>query len=425
MNEKATRFYYEVKDENKIYYLDETTGEFGSCFTNKKDSNYKYFHSFKGDDQSKEGLLTFKEKFNHWNDELIKCGKKFKCDINYKKYFNHYSATELIFQMFSANCKKLKDNTFENVNYDEYCFNEKCFNGGLIYLNPKYQDKVINSFGYDYSSFYPNILVGRDLRIPTKQGDKIKLESLDFKNLQYGVYKVNITCDNKEFRKIFGFSKDQTYTHFSLQFANKYKDIFNVKIELVTDIDFNAIVYNKENLVWSQDIFKKWFDVLYTKIKPITKKNTSPGEIFPQGNMLLKRLLSSLWGSLTKCEKYYFNDEEMENDDEANEYKILKEKYYNNEGVMTTRYECIKKSKPYKYHYGRMKPFLLSLGRNAVGDLIMNSGNIENVVRINTDGIVLNTPFDFSSLNIPYYPLPEDKTTGLIKWNNVNNYNPQ
>ena len=104
------------------------------------------------------------------------------------------------------------------------------------------------------------------------------------------------------------------------------------------------------------------------------------------------------------------------------QYKILTEKYYYVNNQMITRYECIKKSKPYKYHYARMKPFLLSLGRNIIGDLIMNSGNLENVVRINTDGIVLNQAFDFASLNIPYYPIPEDKTTGLIKWNNVNDY---
>ena len=51
----------------------------------------------------------------------------------------------------------------------------------------------------------------------------------------------------------------------------------------------------------------------------------------------------------------------------------------------------------------------------------MDNELLANLVRINTDGIVLNKEFDFS-VGIPYYPKPEDKTTGLIKWNNVNNY---
>jgi hypothetical protein len=98
-------------------------------------------------------------------------------------------------------------------------------------------------------------------------------------------------------------------------FAYKYKDVFNVKIELITDTEFNAFVYKNEDLVWSQDIFKKWFNVLYNRLKPKCGNNK-----------LLKRLLSSLWGSLIKCEKHYFNDEQMESGE--NEYEIVKERYY-------------------------------------------------------------------------------------------------
>lgn len=393
--EKPTRFYYEVKDENKIYYLDENTGEFGSCLTYKKDLKYKYFHLFKEDEQSNEGLILFKDKFNKWCNELNKHG------IVYKLTFNR----------FSSSSTALK-NRFEDVSLDEFLFAEDCFNGGLIYLNPKYKDTTTQSFGYDYSSFYPNILVSDKLKIPTKQGQKLKLNHLDFTNLQYGIYKVRITCDNKEFLKIFAFSKKNTYTHFGLEFAYKYKDIFDVKIELITDIDFNALVYRPETLINSRDIFYNWFDKLY-KIKPSCKDN-----------QLLKRLLSSLWGSLTKCEKYYFNDEQDEGipDEKIGTYMTLDEKYYYIDGELLTRFECVKKSKPYKYHYGRMKAFLLSLGRNIIGELIMNAEILQNVVRINTDGIVLNQEFDFPSLKIPYYPKPEDKTTGLIQWNNVNNY---
>jgi hypothetical protein len=423
--ERKTRFYYDDKDANKIYYLDEETGEFNSCYTYQK--NYKthnYFHLFKGYTPSEEGLTLFKSDFNKWNEELQQLGKmcrkkcipkycKCKCELNYKKYYDHFSATELIFKMFSSRCSKLVKNTFEDVSYDEYSFNEKCYNAGIIYLNPEYKDKTVNSFGYDFSSFYPHILVGRDLRIPTKQGEKIMLENLNFNNLQYGFYKVNITCNNKDFLKVFSFSKHQVYTHFSLLFAYKYKDVFDINLELVTDTDFNALVYQDENLIWSKDIFEKWFDVLYTQIKPKCSKD----------NKLIKHLLSSLWGSLIRADRYFFNEEQDEKLEAEQQgiYVRYNEKYYFENGKMVTRYELIKKEKPYKHHYGRLKAFILSLGRNIVGELIMSSGILDNVIRVATDGIVLNEPFDFT-IGIPYYPKPEDKTTGMIKWKNVNNY---
>ena len=39
----------------------------------------------------------------------------------------------------------------------------------------------------------------------------------------------------------------------------------------------------------------------------------------------------------------------------------------------------------------------------------------------NTDGITLNKPFEFGKIGLEYYPIPEDKTTGLINWHNAQN----
>lgn len=402
--EKPTRYYFEVKRENKIYYLDENTGEFGSCAPNKKDLKYKYFHLFKGDEQSNDGLLTFQDKFAIWNKELE------NVKIYYKKYFNHYSAVEKTFYRYAKddleNCNFSK---FEEVSYDEFCFMESCYNAGIIYLNPDYKEQTVISFGYDYSSFYPNMLIHKDLKIPTKEGSKLKLASLDFNNLQFGIYKVLITCSNENFKKVFAFSKSSTYTHYSLQFANKYKNVFGVNIELKTDCEYNALIYKDEDLIESKKIFNNWFNKLYGLKSRCSK-----------GNMLLKQLLSSLWGSLTKCEKRYFTDEQMESNQEEKEYKIIGENYYYVNGELNTVYECVKIAKPYKYTLARMKPFILSFSRNIVGDLVMNNGLLENVIRIATDGIVLNKEYNFTSCG--YYPKPEEKTTGLIQWNNVNSY---
>ncbi len=43
---------------------------------------------------------------------------------------------------------------------------------------------------------------------------------------------------------------------------------------------------------------------------------------------------------------------------------------------------------------------------------------IDDVIRIHTDGVVFSKPYTVKSENL----LPEDKTTGHIRFNNVNNY---
>lgn len=396
---RTVRYFYE--QNQTYYYLDEATGEFGSVLANQKDPSYNYFHLFKDDEPSNEGLLAFKEKFRKCANELNKKG-----GIVYNKYYNHYSATELTFKRYSP---KAFSAEFPQVNFNEFEFIEKCYNGGIIYFDEQYKDKPTASFGYDYSSFYPNILNSEEMMIPRSTGTKMKLTNLDFENLKFGIYNVKITCANPEFRKLFCFSRKHYYTHYSIAFANKYKTLFDVNIELIVSQEFNAIIY--EDLVPSKVIFGNWFDKLYNQLKPKCK-----------GNFLLKRLLSSIWGSLTKMEKWYLAEEHVLSELEEGEYVLINERHRLENGEIITHYEAIRKSKPYKYHFGRIKPFLLSLSRNTIGELIINAGVIDNVLRVHTDGLVLNKPYEFENLGISYYPMPEEKTTGLIDWKNVNCY---
>eukprot|EP00981_Chlorochromonas_danica_P014915 scaffold9409_cov333-Ochromonas_danica.AAC.1 len=55
---------------------------------------------------------------------------------------------------------------------------------------------------------------------------------------------------------------------------------------------------------------------------------------------------------------------------------------------------------------------------------MISSHDLEkNVIRVQTDGIVLNEKVDFAMLEgLKYYPKPENKTTGLIKFYNLNSY---
>jgi hypothetical protein len=70
---------------------------------------------------------------------------------------------------------------------------------------------------------------------------------------------------------------------------------------------------------------------------------------------------------------------------------------------------------PYRYNF-RLKSFLTAYGRVKIAEVALT--NIENVIRIQTDGIVFNKQVKLC------FPLlvKDDKTTGLIKWINVNQY---
>jgi hypothetical protein len=79
-------------------------------------------------------------------------------------------------------------------------------------------------------------------------------------------------------------------------------------------------------------------------------------------------------------------------------------------------YVLLDKNNPYKSNI-RLKSWITAYGRNIMANLALDAG-LNNVIRIHTDNITLIKEFDFEDINF----IPEEKTTGLIKWRNVNDY---
>lgn len=400
---KNTRYFY--NDEGKIFSISDDFNEVVEELIKSKDiENYKYFELFKGYEMDLKSLIQYKEDFNKWAKEI-------RPIVDYKKYYNHDFAVRLVFESKSKN--QVEELKLDDITFKEFVFFEKCPNSGLMSFDDSFKDLEIDAHGYDFSAFYPNMLL--KIKLATKQGKRKKLKSIDLENLAYGIYRVKITTDDNRFKKVFMFSKSNYYTHYSLQFAYKYKDEFKINFELIKDDDYNALIYDDEKLTDTTNIFSKWFNTL----QDLKTK-------FPK-NKLVKHLMSSLWGSLTSFKRKFFEDDAIDNldvselfDPDMTEYKLLEEKYYDDEtkphGYRTV-YSLIKSENPYKYNLARLKPFLVSYCRAQVGELIMNENMLDNVVRIHTDGIVLNKPYDFTHLN--YHPKPEDKTTGKMKFKNV------
>ena len=61
----------------------------------------------------------------------------------------------------------------------------------------------------------------------------MKLKKLKFDALRYGIYNCSIKSSHPEFIKVFMFSKLNLYTHYSIEFAYRNKDKYDITIELI------------------------------------------------------------------------------------------------------------------------------------------------------------------------------------------------
>jgi hypothetical protein len=381
---------FHMLDDNKKYIILDELPQDGVTF-----------QVFKGYDSNEEGLRQFKKDMFNWKRELRKMGKYGNkiIDINYATFNGHNNASLAMFSRLS-NKSHIKSQQISSFEGDLY---EMCYNGGLTYCNPG----IHQSYGYDYSSYYPFLLASEDFKIPMKEGYETSLTKLPIsKNLKVGIYKVKITSSNEDFKKIFAFSKDNTYTQYSLGFALKHAKKYDISIEL--DDGNNAYLYNDEDIKTGKEIFGTWYETLM-KIKKVHPKNK-----------LLKSLLSSLWGTLTQGNFFWKTENEIKDEGLSIGYPSKKKPpvfeihdFLDNDNGMT--YKLLDRKQRYKYNM-RLKPFLTSFGRAKIADIAKK--NIDSVVRIHTDGIVFDKPINH---NIEGF-LDEDKTTGLIDWKHINNY---
>jgi hypothetical protein len=401
MQKREIRYFYEI--DKTIFYITDTNDELQTKKAFQKDFfKHNYFEAGKEYETTLESLLKYRTDFNKWANTLSKFG------IDYRKYYDHNNSVKNVF--YSKSTKAQKQANMQDINIKEFNKIEKCSNGGLINVDLSIIEKEIQCWGYDFSSWYANLLTNFGLKIPVRQGKLKQILKYDYNNLQYGIYNVSIVSEHPNFYKIFAKSQDNYVTHFTILMCHKYQKKFDIEI---TPLDGDCLVWEESDLIESSDLFGEWF-VFMSDIK---KK-------FPK-NKLVKRLMSSIWGSLCqfnrtfKDEKEFWDLDVSEKDDESNtEYKLIKEKYYK-EG---TRYEVVKTNQPYVTKFGRIKPLLTSFSRCQMAEILIENKLLGSVIRLHTDGIVLNKPFDFADCGYAYYPIVEQKTTGKIIWHNVNNY---
>ena len=394
-------FYFESKTDHRYHVLDgnneyKIMDKLPQADFVKGRATNNVFYVFKGYEPNEEGLRQYKKDFTKWSNEL----REF--DIIYPLYGGHYDAVHRVFIKYT-NKRHLKHRV--KISPLENWWWSQCNNGFLSYCDKGIHD----SYGYDFSAYYPSLLADENFKFPIKDGYETTLTKLPKKKkLQVGIYNVKIQCDNKKFQKAFRFNTNNMYSNYSLYFAMKHKKKYDIKIEMVDNGDKpNCYLYDDKYIVDGAQLFGEWY-----------KNLTSIKKTYPK-NKLLKHLLSSLWGHLSSYNHVYKTQDEIDEQglkvsgfsSQDADYEIL-EMHINDTNI---KYKLIDNKDPYKYKI-RLKPFLTSFGRVLVGSVALK--NIKHVIRIHTDNITYNKPIDHK---LELF-LPEDKTTGKIEWININNY---
>lgn len=434
-NKKIYYFYYNKKEDIN-YCLEEGTKDvFTLSRIEKAQVKGHWFEVNSNYECNTKSLFEYEKDFNKLAQEILTYtdGR-----TDYKSKYNDCLAVTLYFRSKATN--SLNALKIENVNMDEVIKSEKCYNGGITYLNDNlitnadYERKPIKCYGYDFTNCYATFLANHEvskLMIPTKPGTHkplIDFDIMEADKLEYGYYNLNIISDNKTICKYFKFAPDDEYTHFSLiqlktiiQYLikknSKQLDPEYIK-SLVSITGDKCYVYDKKNLVTCDKIFGTWYNSL-TKMKKDLK-----------GNFLVKNYGTKLWGYLTQYNRIFVDEKDIGEYDYASYSRFSETRTFEYLCVKVSKpsdpdskYELVKADKPYKHDgLARLKSFIISSVRNYMTKIILENSLNKNVVRLCTDGIVLNKEYDFNNGKFDYVPLLEDKTTGYIKWYHVNDY---
>jgi len=378
------------------------------CWNSKNDtcSEIKYLPSNISNFKMTKGYEPNDEDLRRYGKDLYSASEELKTTklitFDYIKPFitkdgkisprTHFSNIETVFKMLS----KGKYEHHEPISSIEYSWFERCYNAGLQYTDVG----TFDCYGYDFKNYYGSILASKDFKIPNKGGRQYRLNKLT-PVIRTGFYHVKITSNDPNIKKIFAFSKENVYTSIDVKFALELKNTYNIdiNIELITDVEFNVYIYPLDTLESSNNIFDKWYNTIVQLKKEFPK------------NMLLKMLSSSLWGHLSKFNWKTISEKKL---DEINEDDWdIDNIFFTDDG--TQFYKLINKIKPYYYNM-RLKPFITAFGRVKTAKIALL--NIDDVLRIHTDGIVFNKEQNFKIENL----IPEAKTSGKITFKNINNY---
>ena len=415
------------EDPTNLNALRQSTRDFSNFIIETiplKPLDINKFYMTKGRDGTDEELVLYFCSIVDWANELYNCklinGNYSKNPFHYlqemtmrdgnKWWRDHDTNIENMFKILRDNRSKKLVEKMEPIDATEDTWWEKCYNGGLMFCE---EEGIYESNGFDFSNFYGNLMSSNYFSIPMKRGVEVYIEAIPKKNdIKLGFYNVKITSDDPDFVKVFAYSDDDVYLSDTLVYAITLQDRFNITIELITNVDFNAYIYDENRLTDGQKIFESWNNAL-SKIK-----------LKYADNGLVKMIRSSLWGHLSRKNKIAINEDDPRVDeiglDYSDECKYIMLDYTKKGNIDGGGYYFVKdRNEPiYKYNI-RLKPFITARGRIKTGLVALQHMDC-GILRIHTDGICFNKSPEIKDKNLRDAFIEEEKSTGIIHFKNVN-----
>jgi hypothetical protein len=286
----------------------------------------------------------------------------------------------------------------EPMSQHEQEWHDKAFRGGIIYAEEgEYKDVKC----YDQNSQYSHYLSSKAFALPIKAGKFMIVEQDSIKSFaSYGIYRCIITSTDETKNKLFRFNSINYYTQNDIN--NAIKLGFDVK--LIQDGEVNHLSYNFESRIAGDKVFSTIIDYLF-KLK--------------QKCPYVKKLISALWGT---CMERNYNKIVVSNDTEEiidipDSHKIITIENYS---------DCIKiKTVPYKQlfktNWARVGAFLTSYVRLKMQETITANFELENVIRIHTDGVIVkNQDIKPDYLGVEIGKFKIEKSGDVVIKNSVN-----
>jgi hypothetical protein len=410
---KRLNFYYSCLDNKglSIYRClinDSTDIQTVECLDYKSTQNYCMNASY---EESDVDLFRFRDDLKQLNDQVM--NKLYFSKLNKTWFrinvFNYNTLNESILGTITKNIDQEKLKGVVKIDFREFCVYQNCLSAGLMTIDKDLIDQPMKCFGYDYSKYYYNIM--KKIQMPICAPTYKTIKKINFDKLGFGIYRCKIICTNKSFWQCFNFNKTHHYTHNTIKILYQYADVYDIKFKLLQPddkCDYNVVQYAKT--IELKILMKQWFEIMDELLSRC------------KGSWLAKSFVSQAWGNLCKFNKVKVDEDQVNNYDWNHLDKVTYSdpyEYYNYK-TKNGKYQLIKSDNAFANIMARMKPFLTEYCRLHIFNFISENSLADQVIRIQTDGIVFKKKYNFDA--IPYAPIPEAKSTGYIKFHNLNSY---
>ena len=404
LNSKPIAFYEVVDDTYHVITAENDWTEklnSNGYFLSEKYKNYYFLDMTnkvktgfnKNGKISKTKKVTLKELFDEFMSAREILHKETKGEID---LFRTPMTKHAVQRLFHNMTKSFSEP--EPMSQHEQEWHDKAFRGGIIYAEEgEYKDVKC----YDQNSQYSHYLSSKAFALPIKAGKFMIVEQDSIKSFaSYGIYRCIITSTDETKNKLFRFNSINYYTQHDIN--NAIKLGFDVK--LIQDGEVNHLSYNLESRIAGDKVFSTIIDYLF-KLK--------------QKCPYVKKLISALWGT---CMERNYNKIVVSNDTEEiidipDSHKIITiENYSDCEKIKTVPYK-----KLFKTNWARVGAFLTSYVRLKMQETITANFELENVIRIHTDGVIVkNQDIKPDYLGVEIGKFKIEKSGDVVIKNSVN-----